>query len=139
VNEDARRPTPGLVLALDPGSDKCGLALVASDGRILARAVTSLEQAVELVRAWLTPQAQLVLGRGTGYRRLLALLRGAGLQPQLVDERGSTLEARRLYWQENPPRGWRRFVPRGLLVPPVPLDDWAAAVLARRFLGLPPA
>jgi hypothetical protein len=54
-----------------------------------------------------------------------------------VDETGSTLEARVLYWQEHRPRGWRRLVPLSLQVPPEPVDDFAAVVLARRFLSAP--
>lgn len=51
-----------------------------------------------------------------------------------VEERNSTLEARALYWQEKPPRGWRRVLPLSLQEPPEPVDDFAAVVLARRFL-----
>jgi hypothetical protein len=51
-----------------------------------------------------------------------------------VNERDSTLEARDLYWKEVPPRGWRRLVPLSLQVPPEPIDDFAAVVLARRHL-----
>jgi hypothetical protein len=39
-----------------------------------------------------------------------------------------------LYWQENPPKGLKKLIPLGMLVPPVPLDAYAAVILVRRFL-----
>jgi len=51
-----------------------------------------------------------------------------------VEEAHSTEEARNLYWQENPPQGWRKLMPLGMLVPDVPLDAYAAVILVRRFL-----
>jgi hypothetical protein len=35
----------------------------------------------------------------------------------------------------HPPRGWRRFVPRGMLLPPRPIDDFAALLIAERLLA----
>ncbi len=53
---------------------------------------------------------------------------------ELVDEKNSTLEARVLYFEEYPPRGWRRWLPFSSQMPPVPVDDFAAVVVARRFI-----
>jgi hypothetical protein len=52
-----------------------------------------------------------------------------------VDERGTTLEARRRYWQLFPPRGWRRLLPQGLRQPPRDWDDVVAQLLLERRLG----
>ena len=52
----------------------------------------------------------------------------------VVEEAHSTEEARTLYWQENPPKGLKKLIPLGLLVPPIPLDAYAAVILVRRFL-----
>ena len=52
----------------------------------------------------------------------------------VVEEAHSTEEARTLYWQENPPKGLKKLIPLGMLVPPVPLDAYAAVILVRRFL-----
>ena len=51
-----------------------------------------------------------------------------------VEEAHSTEDARTLYWQENPPKGLKKLIPLGMLVPPVPLDAYAAVILVRRFL-----
>jgi len=53
---------------------------------------------------------------------------------ELVDERETTLLARARYFADHPPRGWRRLVPRGMLLPPRPIDDYAALLIAERYL-----
>lgn len=130
------------ILAIDPGREKCGLALVSPQGEVLLRRIVTRRDVETEVLALLqsTPVARIVLGDATTSRQLHESLR-QGLEAQGIDcpleavnETGSTLEARALYWQANPPRGWRRFVPLSLQVPPEPLDDFAAVVLARRFL-----
>jgi len=51
----------------------------------------------------------------------------------------TTIRARARYFAANPPRGWRRIVPRGMLLPPRPIDDFAAVLIAERFLAGEPA
>ena len=41
----------------------------------------------------------------------------------LIDESHSTEEARKLYWQYNPPTGWRKIIPTSMQFPPEPVDD----------------
>ncbi len=126
------------VIGVDPGTDKCGIAVVAGDGSLLFQQslpLAEVQQRVgELIQRY--PGAEVIVGRGTGRKGVLEALRRLGIRPRLVDELASTLEARRVYWQHNPPRGWRRLLPRGMLLPPEPIDGWAAYVLARRYLGL---
>lgn len=129
--------TAKVYLGIDPGRDKTGLALVTAGGKILETWVIPTAKAEELLPKKADRAQSLVLGDGTTSRKMQVLL--ARLLPgkscSVVDERHSTEEARVLYWQMNPPQGWRRLVPLGLLVPPVPLDGYAAAVLAQRFIN----
>jgi hypothetical protein len=85
--------------------------------------------------------AALVVGGGTGSGAVLDLLRQACPEVTVVtvEERDSTRQARELYWQDSPPRGLQRLLPRGMRVPPRPVDDYAAVVLARRYLAGPGA
>jgi hypothetical protein len=137
VDEDAAGPPSGAVVAVDPGTGKCGVALVGPGGEALQRAVVEATRIPAVLEGWGARGVPLVVGRGTGHQAVVALLRDAGCASlTVVDETGSTMEARRLYWCANPPRGWRRLVPRGMLVPPAPVDDWAAVALARRHLGI---
>jgi hypothetical protein len=55
----------------------------------------------------------------------------------LVDEKGTSLLARERYLKENPPAGWRRLLPSGMQIPKEPYDDYAALLLAERYLSNP--
>ena len=51
-----------------------------------------------------------------------------------VDERYSSLEARKRYWQLYPPKGLFRFIPQGLRSIRRPTDDIVAIILIERYL-----
>lgn len=131
---------PGAIIGVDPGSEKCGVAIVDSEGRCHRRAVvptTDLAQVIERLCTEYSAE-RLVIGDGTRSEELLAALRRAGLfrrlgEPIVVDESHSTEEARRNYLLEHR-RGWRRLVPLGLQTPREPVDGYVAEVLARRYL-----
>jgi RNase H-fold protein (predicted Holliday junction resolvase) len=132
-----RMPAGGPLAGLDPGRSKCGLVLT-DPGRLAIREALVLPPEV----AWLRLQdwrqqrglAVVVIGDGTGsgpWRQRLEPL----LTVEVVDERGTTLAARRRYWQLFPPRGWRRLLPPGLRQPPRDWDDVVAQLLLERRLG----
>ncbi len=119
------------VLAFDPGRN-VGVALVAADGELLSVRTVTLAEAVE---ADVEPGTAVIAGDGTGSTDLVAGLRRRGLEPLVVDERGTTLAARDLYWRVNPP-GWPlRLLPASLRPQPRDLDGYAAWALALRWLS----
>lgn len=132
-------PAHGPLAALDPGRCKCGLVRCdPARQQVLDALILEPEQALAQLRAWQAEGAVagVVLGDGTGSRHWSQRL--APLLPlQLVDERSTTLEARRRFWQLFPPRGWRRLLPAGLRQPPRPWDDVVAQLLLERHLGHP--
>jgi RNase H-fold protein (predicted Holliday junction resolvase) len=126
------------ILAIDPGRDKCGLAVVDADGSTREQSIVARRDVVSVVLSLCEGYnvRHLVLGHATASGALRQeLQRAVHVEIATMDETGSTLEARALYWEAHPPRGWRRLVPLSLQVPPQPLDDFAAVVLARRFLS----
>jgi RNase H-fold protein (predicted Holliday junction resolvase) len=129
---------PGAVLAVDPGRAKCGIAVVSAEGAVLAQEVipaAALEaRARELARAH--DISVIVVGDRTGADAALTALESAlpDIETAAVDEHRSSEEARKLYFREHPPRGWRRLIPLGLQTPPRPCDDYVAVILARRYL-----
>lgn len=131
-----------VALAIDPGSSKCGIAVVsqthAGATNILHRAVVSNEDLVAIIselRATHTPDL-VVIGSGTGGRNLLRQLREEwpSLSILAVDERNTTQMARERYWLHHGRRGWRILLPSSMQVPPEPVDDFAAVILAERAL-----
>lgn len=131
-------PGPGVPLAgLDPGRSKCGLVLTDPCRRSVEQAlVLPPEQAWQALQRWRRERGleAVVLGNGTGsgpWRERLT----PRLRVHTVEERGTTLAARERYWQLEPPRGWRRLLPRGLRQPPRDWDDVVAQLLVERWLG----
>jgi RNase H-fold protein (predicted Holliday junction resolvase) len=125
------------VLGLDPGTRKCGFAIVTALGAAPLRLgivpLADLERGLREVLA-ATPVELAAIGRGTNAGPVAEVARGLGLRVELVDEYETTLRARARYFQDHPPRGWRRLVPRGMLLPERPNDDNAALLIAERFL-----
>lgn len=127
-----------ILLAVDPGKEKCGLAVIGDNKAILDQAVvptSSFEiKLAEKINQW-NPEIILV-GDGTCSKNIktktLALSKGISVIS--VDERNSTYLARKLYFKHHPPKGIWKLIPLGLQVPPVPYDDFAAVLLAYRYL-----
>lgn len=128
-----------VIIAIDPGRDKCGVAVVQADNRVLERQIVPRATILDFLQTLIArfPDAVLVLGHATTSRLLREEIERLFPETaiEMQDETGSTLEARDLYWAENSRRGWRRWWPRSLQMPPEPVDDFAAVVLARRFMA----
>ena len=149
-----------MILGLDPGRDKAGFAVAGDDKALFFSGIFPVEDRglfwaalragvcdVEAFRPWLRearlpPEGEarlcaIALGNGT-YSGVLA--RDArdvercpfGCRVLDVDERGTTLEARKLYWRLHGPAWWQRFLPGAMRVPPRPVDDLAAWAIAMR-------
>ncbi|MDR7529500.1 MAG: resolvase [Armatimonadota bacterium] len=123
------------VLAIDPGREKCGLAVV-RPGRVLHREVVARDRLAWRVAELAGEYAVhvVVVGDATGSQEVLREVSGLGRPVETVPERGSSLEARRRYFRDHPARGLARLIPEGLRVPPRPVDDYVAEILAERFL-----
>jgi hypothetical protein len=122
-----------VVIGLDPGRCKCGVAALGTDGSIRARAIVPPDQVVAWIRGVARGRRALIaIGDGTGCDAVLAALESAGFASQKVDERDTSRQARQAYLREHPARGWRRLVPSGLRYPDGPYDDFVAVILARR-------
>lgn len=130
-------PVAETVLAIDPGREKCGVALLAGP-TTLERCVLATADLVAYVTATLSRHAlrAVVVGNRTGAAEVEGRLKQhfPGLRILAAEEEGTTLEARRLYFADHPPRGLRRLLPRSLLTPPEPYDDYAAVALGRRYV-----
>jgi RNase H-fold protein (predicted Holliday junction resolvase) len=126
------------VLGLDPGTRKCGFALVCAVGAPPIRlGIVPLSGLAEALREILaaTPADVAAVGRGTNADEVCRIVREAGIAAvALVDEYETTLRARARYFEDHPPRGLRRLIPRGMLLPDRPIDDYAALLIAERFL-----
>jgi RNase H-fold protein (predicted Holliday junction resolvase) len=129
--------TQDAVIGIDPGRSKAGYALLDDSGTVVAAGIEPLERLDGCVRELLTrrPVKAIALGRGTNAGPVRAALLRFSLPIHLVDEHETSRLARGLYFADHPPRGWRRLIPLGLQLPARPIDDYAAILIARRFLA----
>ena len=128
------------IVAVDPGREKCGVAVMDRAQGLLHREIVPTQGLATVITALLEKYScrWIILGNQTFARPVRASLQsvldhGQAAEIAMIDERGSTGEARSRYWQAFPPAGWRRFIPLGLLVPPCAIDDFAAIILAERY------
>jgi len=104
----------------------------------LYQEVVSLAELPEIVRQIAERFAieEVAMGDSTGAEQTHAQLAQAGIDMPVttVSEELTSRLARERYWEDNPPRGLARLIPLGLRVPPRPVDDYAALIIAERLL-----
>lgn len=125
------------IIGIDPGRDKCGVAVLNQAGEILFQqviATADFSTAIEKLSAQFDLKLA-ILGNGTTHKAAEKILREKNLSVQVVDEKHTTEEARKLYWKKNPPTGWRKFLPTSMQVPPEPVDGIVAEILVKRYLN----
>jgi RNase H-fold protein (predicted Holliday junction resolvase) len=128
------------IVAVDPGTAKCGVAVVDGEGRVPHRAVVPTERLVTIVLRLVAAHApeRVLVGDGTQSAPIVRALRDAlpeSLPVTPVPEGFTSQRARARYLAENPPSGLSRLLPRGLRTPPVPIDDYVAVLLAEDWLA----
>ena len=128
-----------MILAIDPGRDKCGVVVMNESGEIkFQKVIETINFSTTILELEKKFDLQIViLGNGTTSKELkLTIEKIISIPIKIVDEKHTTEEARKLYWIKNPPQGWRKFLPTTMQVPPIPVDDLVAEILAKRFLSI---
>lgn len=125
------------ILAIDPGREKTGIAIL-KNSDVLEHKIINSEELVQTIKSLLEKYIikTIVMGNGTSSKKKYDLLKREFMDRDivLINEYRTTDEARKLYFQENPPKGWKKLIPLGMQVPPVPVDDYAAIVIGRKYL-----
>lgn len=125
------------ILAIDPGREKTGIAIL-NNSDVLEHKIINSEELVQIIKSLLEKYIikTIVMGNGTSSKKKYDLLKREFIDRDivLINEYRTTDEARKLYFQENPPKGWKKLIPLGMQVAPVPVDDYAAIVIGRKYL-----
>ena len=132
-----------IIIAIDPGREKCGIAVVHQKQGVLTQKVINTKELNLVVEQLIAEYhtSTVVIGDRTSSREAKESLEQIKVADQplvviLVDEHHSTDQARLRYWSENPPRGFMRLIPVTMQVPPKPVDDYVAVILAERYFAL---
>ena len=132
-----------LLLAIDPGRVKCGVAVVACDSTVSTRSVVPTEALCAKVKALLAEcvPVAVIVGCGTGCKEMIRRIEQAALPLPVyeVEEAHTSEEARRRWVKSHPPKGLQRLMPQSLRCPDAPYDDWVAVILAERWWAQNPA
>lgn len=131
-----------MIAAIDPGSEKTGVAVLGGDGSLAEKKIIPTGD----LEAYLTGAyaqyrfTHIVMGDGTNHKRLQPVAEEwirrqvPAVTFSLVDEKNTTVEGRAMYFKYTPRRGWRRFVPLSLQYPPEPVDDFVAWIIGLRYI-----
>lgn len=127
-----------MILGLDPGRDKCGLAIM-GEKKVIEHRIVDSDLTISLIQELIQNYRVdlIVMGDGTtskGWYEKIKSNLAKEITVVTVDEKNSTLEARDRYWLMYPPQGLQRIIPQGLRIPPRPVDDIVAILLIERYL-----
>ncbi len=127
------------ILGLDPGRDKCGVAIINDQQEVIDHQIINSQEAIAMIQQLVQQHAidLIVMGDGTTSKSWQQQIESSLAKVPVisVNETNSTLEARDRYWVMYPPKGLQRIVPQGLRVPPRPVDDIVAILLIERYLA----
>lgn len=130
-------PEEEIIIAIDPGTKKCGYAVADSNLSVLQREVIFTEKISKTIEDSLNIYKinKIILGNGTNYKNIEKRLKNhfPELKIILIEEKFSTLEARKKYFEAHPPRGIFKLIPLSLRVPPCHYDDFVAVLLAEKY------
>jgi RNase H-fold protein (predicted Holliday junction resolvase) len=126
------------ILGLDPGRDKCGVAVMDSNQEVVYHQVIDSAKAIAIIQQLTQTYVidLIVMGDGTTSQAWQQKIKFNLLTVAIttINETNSTLEARDRYWTMYPPQGLQRLIPKGLRTPPRPVDDIVAIILIERYL-----
>lgn len=125
------------ILSIDPGLSKWGWAIVNCDKIVIDQGINPTSDLINQVIELHEKHAfkSIILGNSTGSKAYLKKLEcvDINLSIELIDEALSTLEARALYFECNPPKGIWRLIPITMQSPSEDYDDYTAIILAKRY------
>jgi hypothetical protein len=126
------------ILSIDPGREKCGVAIINNDKNVLFKSIIATARLRDTLKEMISEYSPetVIMGNGTFSKKVKPLVEEViNHSPViLVDEKHSTERGKLLYYKENPPRGLWKLIPVTLQVPEEPYDDFAAIILALDYL-----
>ena len=131
--------TTAKILSVDPGRDKCGLAVLDSGGNIIFKSVCARNEVVNQIESMVEnfkPEL-IALGDGTGSKEIKKEIgERTDIEILSIPEKNTTLEARELAWKNEAPCGIWCLIPKLFWPTPPDCDAWAAVVIGKKALAI---
>ena len=133
-----------MILAIDPGSEKTGIALVSEDGACVFKKIIpteNLETDIAEIFENEIPHV-LVLGNGTHHKEMKRRLEIFSAEKKfeipiaLVNEKYTTEMGEARWKKEHPAKGLAKLFPEGLREVKEPVDDYVAWIIGQIYLGV---
>lgn len=124
------------LLSIDPGKDKCGMAILGYDLKILYKGIIKTIEIKSYLQKVLNNYIikDIVIGNGTYSSNLNDILKEISEIPvSIVDEAYTTVEAEERYLAKHKST-WQNWLPFISWKPSAAVDDYVAIILAERFM-----
>ena len=125
-----------IVIGIDPGRKRCGISVVDSVQGTLKRSLVSSLALMDKLTIYKSdyPDSVIVCGDSASSKDLMKSLNTLNYDVIYIDEKNSTLEGRKLYWKRHKKPWWALLIPKTMLHPKRRIDDYAATVIAKRYI-----
>jgi len=136
INKSCYNRKEKLLLSIDPGKDKCGMAILNYDLKLLSKAIVETVKIKSYLQEVLNNYSikDIVIGNGTYSSNLNDIIKKISEVPvSIVDEAYTTVEAEERYLAKHK-KNWQNWLSFITWKPSVAVDDYVAVILAERFI-----
>tara|TARA_Y100000589_G_scaffold168681_1_gene160414 strand:- start:1399 stop:1836 length:438 start_codon:yes stop_codon:yes gene_type:complete len=124
-------------ISIDPGKCKCGLIFVDFESKEILKAIVIesklLIKNIKTLRGD-DNNIKVIIGNGTTSKEHINSLFFLGSDLTVVEEKNTTLRAKERYFEIFPIKGFRRFLPKDILINDINLDAISALVILEDYL-----
>lgn len=127
------------LLALDPGSDKVGTAVLDYQAQEKEKTIVKIEELVDHLKEIfkIYQIKEIIIGNGTGAEKIVEIIKNnfKDRKITLVEEEFTTEEAQSRYLKEKPMSNYEKLL-RKIVSWKLkkPLDDYAALIIGEKYL-----
>ena len=126
------------LISIDPGKCKCGLVLVDLNKKKVDQAIVlNTELLPKYVKSLnsLENISKVIIGNGTTSKQNLEKLKFINKDLIIVEEKNTTLRAKKRYFELFPIRGLKMFLPKEILIMNKNLDAVSALIILEDYCG----
>lgn len=127
------------LLALDPGSDKVGIAVLDYQAQEQEKTIVKIDELLDHLKEIfkIYQIEEIIIGNGTGSEKIIELIKNnfKNKKISLVEEEFTTEEAQARYLKEKPMSNYEKLLRKVVSWKlKKPLDDYAALIIGEKYL-----